>query len=52
MAPFIMAPINTKNVHRSNKLLSHLYGKDLIYSEMMMAGDGDKGKETVDLLLQ
>ena len=50
MAPFIMAPINTKNVHRSNKLLSHLYGKDLIYSEMMMAGDGDKGKETADFI--
>jgi len=44
MAPFIMAPINTKNVHRSNLLLNHPYGKDFLYSEMMMTGPGAQGE--------
>ena len=26
VAPFFMAPINTKNVHRSNALMNHVYG--------------------------
>ena len=41
IAPFIMASINTKNIHRSNLLLSHQYGKGFIYDEMMMTGPGD-----------
>lgn len=45
-APFIMASINTKNVHRSNALMGHAYGEDFIYDEMMMTGPGEKG-ETV-----
>jgi short subunit dehydrogenase-like uncharacterized protein len=45
MAPFVMAPINTKNVHRSNFLLGHPYGTDFRYSEMMMTGPGDKGEQ-------
>lgn len=44
LAPFVMAPINTKNVHRSNFLLGHSYGKDFRYSEMMMTGKGDAGQ--------
>ncbi len=44
MAPFIMAPINTKNVHRSNFLMNHPYGKDFLYSEMMMTGAGAQGE--------
>jgi short subunit dehydrogenase-like uncharacterized protein len=36
--PFIMATINTKNVHRSNQLLSHAYGSDLVYDEMILLG--------------
>ncbi|GAB2705458.1 saccharopine dehydrogenase NADP-binding domain-containing protein [Aliiglaciecola aliphaticivorans] len=43
-APFIMAAINTRNIHRSNYLLSHQYGEDFIYDEMMFTGPGDKGK--------
>jgi short subunit dehydrogenase-like uncharacterized protein len=43
-APFIMAAINTKNVHRSNYLLDYAYGKDFIYDEMMLTGPGDKGE--------
>jgi short subunit dehydrogenase-like uncharacterized protein len=37
-APFIMAAINTRVVHRSNALLHHAYGRDFTYEEAMMAG--------------
>lgn len=43
-APFVMAAINTKNIHRSNLLLNHMYGADFVYDEMLMTGAGDKGK--------
>jgi len=45
-APFVMATINTKNVHRSNLLLGHLYGKDFVYDEMLFTGPGEKGEAT------
>ena len=44
VAPFIMAAINTRNVHRSNALLGYQYGKDFTYDEMMLTGDGEKGE--------
>jgi short subunit dehydrogenase-like uncharacterized protein len=44
VAPFVMAAINTRNVHRSNALLGHAYGTDFLYDEMMIAGAGDEGK--------
>ena len=44
-APFIMASINTKNIHRSNYLLDHKYGKDFTYDEMMLTGDGERGEQ-------
>ena len=34
VGPFMMAAINTKNVHRSNLLLGHAYGTDFVYDEM------------------
>ncbi len=43
-APFIMAPINTKNVHRTNFLAGHRYGEDFRYDEMMFTSIGDAGK--------
>lgn len=43
-APFIMAAINTRNVHRSNALLGHAYGEDFVYDEMLLTGPGDKGQ--------
>jgi short subunit dehydrogenase-like uncharacterized protein len=43
-APFVMAPINTKNVHRTNALTGHAYGPDFTYDEMQTFGDGDKGR--------
>ncbi len=44
VAPFEMATINTKNVHRSNALLGHAYGVDFSYDEMAMTGDGKAGQ--------
>ncbi|HEX7884293.1 MAG TPA: saccharopine dehydrogenase NADP-binding domain-containing protein [Afipia sp.] len=44
VAPFVMATINTRNVHRSNLLMGFPYGKDFIYDEMMLAGPGEKGE--------
>jgi short subunit dehydrogenase-like uncharacterized protein len=43
-APFVMAPINTKNVHRTNFLLGHPYGEDFRYDEMMLTSPGEAGK--------
>ncbi len=37
VAPFVMADINLRNIHRSNKLLGYAYGPAFLYSEMMMA---------------
>ena len=39
--PFIMAPINTKNVHRSNQLLGHAWGTELVYDEMLFTTLGE-----------
>lgn len=44
VAPFVMAAINTRNVHRSNFLLGHAWGQDLVYDEMMVTGAGAKGE--------
>ena len=44
VAPFFMAPINTKNVHRSNVLMDHMYGEDFCYNEMWVMGPGEEGE--------
>ena len=44
VAPFMMATINTKNIHRSNLLLNHSYGADFAYDEMFMTGPGEQGE--------
>ena len=49
-APFIMAPINTKNVHRTNFLLGHPWGTDLVYDEMVMTTIGDAGKAMAEAM--
>ncbi|MFZ5730169.1 MAG: saccharopine dehydrogenase family protein, partial [Pseudomonadota bacterium] len=36
VGPFVMAAINTRNVHRSNLLTGHAYGRDLVYDEMVV----------------
>lgn len=43
-APFVMALLNTRNVHRSNMLMGFPYGKDFIYDEMVLTGSGEKGE--------
>ena len=43
-APFVMATINTKNVHRTNQLLGHPYGADFVYDEMVLTGPGEQGE--------
>ncbi|HWK36639.1 saccharopine dehydrogenase family protein [Sphingomonas sp.] len=51
VAPFVMAAINTKNVHRTNALLNHAYGEDFRYDEMMIApGLGDIGKAAAEAM--
>ena len=49
-APFIMATINTKNIHRSNFLAGHPYGTNFAYDEMMLTGDGDQGKAAAEFV--
>ena len=50
VAPFIMAAINTKNIHRSNALLDQRYGADFEYDEMMVCGPGEQGKAVADMV--
>ena len=49
-APFIMAAINTRNIHRSNFLLGHPYGEDFKYDEMMLTGPGKDGEEAANFV--
>jgi short subunit dehydrogenase-like uncharacterized protein len=50
VAPFVMAPINTRNVHRSNFLLAHPYGTDFVYDEMLVTGPGEKGEAAANAI--
>ena len=43
-APFVMATINTRNVHRANMLMNFPYGKDFVYDEMILTGPGEQGE--------
>ncbi|MBS0361132.1 MAG: saccharopine dehydrogenase NADP-binding domain-containing protein [Proteobacteria bacterium] len=40
VGPFMMAAINTKNVHRSNALMGHPWGTDFQYDEMSVVVPG------------
>lgn len=44
LAPFVMASINTRIVHRSNQLTGYEYGRDFKYDEAMWMQDGVKGQ--------
>lgn len=44
VAPFVMATINTKNIHRSNQLMGHSYGENFAYDEMLITGAGEQGE--------
>ena len=50
VAPFFMAPINTKNIHRSNKLMNHIYGESFKYNEMWIQGPGEEGKAAAEFI--
>lgn len=49
VAPFVMAPINTKNVHRTNFLLGQPWG-EIVYDEMVVTGLGDMGRAAAEAL--
>ncbi len=51
-APFVMAPINTKNVHRTNALLGHRWGADFVYDEMMLTSIGDAGRALAEAIVK
>jgi short subunit dehydrogenase-like uncharacterized protein len=44
VAPFVMSPINSRNIHRSNQLMGHCYGRGFQYEEMICAGHGAEGE--------
>lgn len=49
VGPFMMATINTKNVHRSNFLLGHAFGTDFVYDEMAVIMPGASASfESID----
>lgn len=51
VAPFMMAVINTKNVHRTNFLAGQPYGADFQYDEMLVVpGLGEIGKTAAEAL--
>ena len=50
-APFTMALINTRNVHRSNMLMGFPYGKEFVYDEMVLTGAGEKGEANARLVM-
>lgn len=45
VAPFLMSPINSRNIHRSNLLMGHPYGAGFVYEEMRVAGTGTAGEQ-------
>ncbi|MEM7779322.1 MAG: saccharopine dehydrogenase NADP-binding domain-containing protein [Pseudomonadota bacterium] len=44
IAPFVMAAINTRVVHRSNALAGNAYGENFLYEEAMATGTAARGK--------
>ncbi|MCV0382742.1 MAG: saccharopine dehydrogenase NADP-binding domain-containing protein [Erythrobacter sp.] len=51
-APFVMAPINTKNVHRTNFLRGHPYGEDFRYDEMVLTSPGEAGRKMAEAAVE
>src|SRR5215510_6550781 len=50
-APFMMALINTRNVHRSNMLMGFPYGREFVYDEMVLTGPGEQGEANAKLVV-
>lgn len=51
-APFVMAMINTKNVHRTHALRGQPWGRDFLYSERMWTGPGAAGQAKARALMR
>src|SRR5258708_40228818 len=51
IAPFAMALVNTRNVHRANMLMGFPYGQDFVYDEMVLTGDGEQGQANAKLVM-
>ena len=49
-APFAMATLNTRNVHRSNMLMGFPYGRDFVRRDGA-DGDGDEGQANAKLVM-
>jgi short subunit dehydrogenase-like uncharacterized protein len=47
VAPFMMAPINSKNIHRSNLLQGQAYGTSFVYDEMAIVAPGGSAADFV-----
>ena len=50
--PFVMAPVNTKNVHRTNQLRGHPWGTDFRYDERQLTGDGERGRRRASRMVR
>lgn len=50
LAPFVMAAINTKTVHRSNFLMGTPYGEGFRYDEMVMTGPKEVGQKIAEAI--
>jgi short subunit dehydrogenase-like uncharacterized protein len=50
-APFAMALVNTRNIHRSNFLMGFPYGRDFVYDEMVLTGKGEQGEANARLVV-
>jgi short subunit dehydrogenase-like uncharacterized protein len=50
-APFTMALVNTRNVHRSNMLMGFPYGKEFVYDEMVLTGPGERGEANAKMVM-
>jgi short subunit dehydrogenase-like uncharacterized protein len=46
VAPFVMAAVNVRIVHRTNALARGAYGKDFRYDEAVLGGRGLRGRAT------
>lgn len=44
IAPFVMAAVNERVVHRSNALSGNVYGRNFSYNEAILTGEGLKGR--------
>lgn len=51
VGPFIMSAINAPNIHRSNLLQGHPYGRDFRYDEAIVTGAGPEGEAMARSLL-